>query len=325
MKKYISLLLVIVFILLWAQCSLPKKQLEKITVLLDWTPNTNHTGLYCARSLGFFEEEDLEVDILLAQEGGTSALISSGKAPFGISYQEEIMHARTEKMPVVAIAAIVQHNTSGFAAPLDRGISTPADFEGKRYGGWGSPVETALLKTLMSHYHADFSKIEMLNIGAANFVSAVQKNMIDFAWIYYGWDGILAELRKVPIRFFLLQEEDHRLDFYTPVIISSEKIISQQPQLVRKFLRAVEKGYRYAIEHPEAAAKTLLDAIPELDADLIYASQTYLSPKYQDDAPYWGYMKEEVWDNYMQWLLENDLLENPIDIQQCYTVDFLPK
>jgi len=300
-----------------------KQALEKITILLDWTPNTNHTGLYCAKNLGYFEEEGLEVDILLAQEGGTSALVSSGKAPFGVSYQEEVTYARSEKLPVVAIAAMVQHNTSGFAAPSDRGVKTPADFEGKRYGGWGSPVETALLKTLVSKHGGDFSKVEMLSSGAASFVAAVEKNMFDFAWIYYGWDGILAELREIPLTFFLLQDEDPRLDFYTPVIITSEKTISERPEFVKSFLKAVSRGYDYAIQNPDKAAEILLKEVPELDKELIFASQRYLSPRYQDDAPYWGYMKEAVWNNYMEWLIENDLLSEAIDIKQAYTIEFL--
>ncbi len=325
MKKCLSFLLAIFLLFSLSACAQQQEEkLEKITLLLDWTPNTNHTGLYCAQSLGYFEEEGLEVEIILAQEGGTSAMVSSGRAPFGVSYQEEVTYARSEGLPVVAVAAIIQHNTSGFAAPKDRQIKTPADFQGKRYGGWGSPVESAMLKTIIEQYEGDFNKVEMLTTGAADFLSAAQKDMIDFAWIYYGWDGVAAELRGVPLTFFLLQEEDYRLDFYTPVLITSEEKAQNDPSLVQRFLRAVSKGYEYAINNPDDAAEVLLKAVPELDRELIFASQRYLSPRYQDSAPQWGHMRAEVWENHTQWLIENDLLAQDIDISKAWTNEFLP-
>jgi ABC-type nitrate/sulfonate/bicarbonate transport system substrate-binding protein len=325
MKKVVCMLLFFVFMPAFIQCSVKEKTgPESITILLDWTPNTNHTGLYCADSLGYFEAEGIKVTILLAQEGGTSALVSSGRAPFGISYQEEVTYARSENLPVIAIAAIIQNNTSGFAAPMNRNIYTPRDFEGKRYGGWGSPVEEAMLGTLLMQYGGDISKVEMLTTGAADYISAVQKNMIDFAWIYYGWDGIAAELRDVPLSFFLLQDEDPRLNFYTPVIITTEKIIEERPDFVKKFLRAVTRGYHYAIQNPDEAALILLEAVPELDKDLVMASQRYLSPKYQDNAMKWGEMKAEVWENYTQWLLDNGLLEKMPETNNAFTNKFLP-
>ena len=108
-------------------------------------------------------------------------------------------YARTaaEPLPVVAIAAVIQHNTSGFASPVDKNIKSPADFEGKKYGGWGSPMEEAMLKGLMEKYGADFDKVEIVNIGASDFFTSVSKD-VDFAWIFYGWDGIAAEIKRFP-------------------------------------------------------------------------------------------------------------------------------
>jgi len=197
-----------------------KEELQKITVVLDWVPNTNHTGVYVARENGYYYDEGLEVEIIQPSEGGSADLIAAGKGEFGFSYQEQVTYARTAKnpLPVVAIAAIIHHNTSGFASPQEKNIKTPADFEGKKYGGWGSPMEEAMLKGLMEKYGADYSKLEIVNIGASDFFTSVTKD-VDFAWIYYGWDGVKAELENFPINFMLLQDLDPRLDSYTPVII----------------------------------------------------------------------------------------------------------
>src|SRR4030042_6582353 len=161
-------------------------EMKKITVVLDWVPNTNHTGIYAAVANGNYAEEGLEVDIIQPTEGGSADLVAANKCEFGISYQEQVTYARTADtpLPIVAIAAVIQHNTSGFASPVAKNIKTPSDFEGKKYGGWGSPMEDALLKALMKKYGADFSKLEIVNIGASDFFTSVTRD-VDFSWISY--------------------------------------------------------------------------------------------------------------------------------------------
>ena len=121
---------------------------EKITVLLDWFPNTNHTGLYVAKENKYFSDSGLEVEIIQPSEGENIQVVAAGKAQFAVSSQEAVTMARAEDIPVVSIAAVIQHNTSAFASLKDSNIRTVRDFEGKRYGGWGSPVEEAVLARL---------------------------------------------------------------------------------------------------------------------------------------------------------------------------------
>jgi ABC-type nitrate/sulfonate/bicarbonate transport system substrate-binding protein len=324
----IVLLITIVFLLGLPACQKDRaaeKGLQEITVVLDWVPNTNHTGIYVAKENGYYDDEGLEVEIIQPSEGGSADLIAAGKGEFGISYQEQITYARTadNPLPVVAIAAIIQHNTSGFASLSTKNIKTPADFEGKRYGGWGSPMEEVMLKGLMDKYGADYSKLEIVNIGASDFLTSVTRD-VDFAWIFYGWDGIKAELEDISIDFMLLQEVDQLLDFYTPIIIASEATIKENPGLVEKFLRATEKGYSFAIENPEEAAQLFLLENSELDPELVTASQKYLSGQYQGDSPKWGAMEKSVWDNFSNWMLENNLLQSKLSSEKAFTNEFLP-
>ncbi|WP_372490919.1 ABC transporter substrate-binding protein [Paenibacillus mellifer] len=296
---------------------------RNVKVVLDWSPNTNHTGLYVAKDQGYFAEEGLNVEILLPGSGGAEAMIASGEVPFGVSVQENVTQSRLQGVPLVSIAAIIQHNTSGFAAPVTKNIKSPKDFEGKAYGGWGSPVEEAIIKSIMDLQGADVGKVKFLNIGDADYFTAVKRD-IDFAWIFYAWTGIEAELRGEPLDMLYVKDYSEQLDYYTPVLVTNEKTIMDDPELVKAFMRAVSKGYNYAMDHPDESAQILLKAVPDLDKDLVVASQTWLSPKYKDDAPRWGEQKREVWQNYSDWMHERGLLEKPLDVDAAFTNEFLP-
>lgn len=333
MKKWFMILIVILFV---AGCSTGKpdeksadpnnkdEKLKKVTLVLDWTPNTNHTGLYAAKDLGYFKDEGLDVDIIMPGESGADQLVASGKADFGVSYQESITQARIQDVPIVSIAAVIQHNTSGFASPAEKNIKTPKDFAGKAYGGWGSPVEESVISSLMKQENANPEDVSIINIGDTDFFTAVKRD-VDFAWIYYGWTGVEAELRGEKINMIYLTDYSDKLDYYTPVLATNEKMINKNPDTVKAFVKAAAKGYQYAIDHPDKAADILLSAAPDLDAELVKKSQAWLSPKYQDDAARWGEQKLEVWENYANWMYENNLLEKQLKADEAFTNEFLPE
>lgn len=330
MRKYIILGLILnVLLLNLAGCSSPKTEApkappQKVTLMLDWFPNTNHSGLYAAKDLGYYAEEGLDVNIVQPSEGSNPQLIAAGKADFAVSYQEEVTTARSQDIPIVALAAVIQHNTSGFASPVSKNIKTPKDFEGKTYGGWGAPSEEAVLKALMVKYGADFSKVKMVNIGSADFFASIEKG-IDFSWIFQGWTGIEAQTKGLALNFINLKDEDKVFDYYTPVIIASEDQIAKNPELIKKFMRATAKGYAYAIKNPDQTAAILVKSVPELNKDLVAASQAYLSPQYQADAQHWGEMKPEVWKNYADFMFANQLIDKNIQTEQAFTNKFLPE
>jgi ABC-type nitrate/sulfonate/bicarbonate transport system substrate-binding protein len=298
--------------------------LKKVTVVLDWTPNTNHTGLYVAEDQGYFEEEGLDVEIIMPGETGADQLIASGKADFGVSYQESITQARIQEVPIVSIAAVIQHNTSGFASPAEKNIVSPKDFAGKSYGGWGSPVEESVISSLMKQENANPDDVSIINMGDTDFFTAVKRD-VDFAWIYYGWTGVEAELRGEKINMIYLTDYSKNLDYYTPVLATNEDMIENNPETVKAFLKATSKGYQYSIDEPAKAADILIAAAPDLDADLVKKSQEWLAPKYQDDAPRWGEQKLEVWENYATWMHENKLLEKQLNAKEAFTNEFLPE
>lgn len=298
--------------------------LTKVTVMLDWTPNTNHTGLYVAKEKGFFKEQGLDVDILQSGDPGPAQLVAAGKVDFGVSYQEQVTNARAENVPIVSLAAVIQHNTSGFASLKKAGLTSPKNLEGKRYGGWGAPEEQAVIEAVMAKDGGDWKKVKMVDIGEADFFSIIGKK-VDFTWIFYGWDGIQAELKNMPLNIIMLKDFDPALDYYTPVLITSEKMIQEKPELAKKFMAAVSKGYEFSIANPDESAGILLKAAPELNADLVKASQKYLAGQYQAEASQWGWQKKEVWSRYTDWMLQRKLISKSIDVDKAFTNDFLPK
>lgn len=330
-KKYISIALAGALMLTTLSgCSKKEEKSadggEKLTVVLDWTPNTNHTGLYTALENGYYKDQGLDVEIVQPPEGGAASLVASGKADFGISYQEEVTYAKTsdDPLPIKAIAAVIQHNSSGFASPKDKNIKTPKDFEGKIYGGWGSESETAAIKAVMEKTGADFNKVTIADIGQDDFFTATT-NSVDFAWIYEGWDVVQAKLKNFDLNFIPLNQFDNRLDYYTPVIISNETLLNDNPELAKKFMKATTEGYQFAIDNPEEAAKTLVKHAPEIDEELAIESQKFLASKYKDDAPRWGEMKDEVWNNYTAFLKEYGLINKDLKPEDAYTNEFLPQ
>ena len=300
------------------------KELKKVTLVLDWVVNTNHVGIYVAKEKGYFAEEGLEVEIVQSSDMNFVEMVGSDAAQFGICGQEQLTLARTGgNVPVVAIGAILQHNTSGFASPADRNITSPKDFEGKIYSGWGTALEEKFVANVMEKSGGDFSKVEMRMMGATDFFASMETEA-DFAWIYYGWDGIGAEVKDYPIHFILLQDIDPMMDFYSPIFISNEKTISEDPEVVAGFMKAVSKGYADAVADVEGSCDLLLKYTPETDREHAIKSVEYLSAYFLDEEGKFGVMKESVWQNFSKWMLDNQLLDKALDVSKSYTNEFLP-
>jgi ABC-type nitrate/sulfonate/bicarbonate transport system substrate-binding protein len=242
-----------------------------------------------------------------------------------VSFQEQITLARADDVPIVSIAAILQHNTSGFASRGELQVRSPADWAGLTYGSYGSPFEQPTLRVLMTCAGGDFEALNIVETGFADPLALLDEKQIDLAWIFYAWQGVQAEQENINLDVIMMQDWfDCIPDYYTPVLITSEQTIAERPQLVRRFLRAVSRGYQLAIENPDEAAAILLDAVPELDSALVYASQAWISPRYQAEAARWGEQSLAVWQGYSNWMLENDILAEGMDAEAAFTNAFLP-
>ena len=156
MKKFLIFVMMTAMTLIGCGKEEVKKEegkLTKVQIVLDWTPNTNHTGIFVAKEKGYFEENGLDVEILPAPEGSTTQLIGSGKSQFGISFQDELgtYFSKDEKLPVTVLATILQHNTSGLISLKDKNVTSFKDLEGKKNDTWDSTIEQGMLKYIMAN------------------------------------------------------------------------------------------------------------------------------------------------------------------------------
>lgn len=304
-----------------------EEEKEKITFVLDWTPNTNHTGLYVAQSQGFFEEQGLEVEIVQPPEDGADTLVASGKAQFGVSFQDSMAPgvAGDNMIPTTAVAALIQHNTSGIVSRKGEGMDTPKGMEGKKYATWNGPTELAMIQNVVEGDGGDYSKVELIPSTVTDEVSALQSKAVDAIWIFYAWAGVKMEQEGLETDYFAFSDLNPVFDYYTPVVIANNTFLEEEPETAKKFLTALRDGYEYAIENPEDAANILCEAAPELDPELVKASQEYLAEQYKAEVEQWGYIAPERWNGFYQWLNENQLVETEIPENAGFSNDYLPE
>lgn len=300
------------------------KNSQKITMVLDWTPNTNHTGIYVAQEKGYFEEAGLDVSVIQPPDNGATDLVASGGAEFGIDFQDTLAAAFSSDspLPVTAVAAILQHNTSGLISLKKKGIDSPGKLEGHSYATWDSPIEQAVLKNVVEKDGGDFSRVKLISTYVEDIVAALHAD-IESVWIYYGWDGVKCDMEGLSTNFLPFADMNPTFDYYSPVIIGNNDYMKKNPDTTKAFLSAVKKGYEYAAGNPSDAADILLKAVPELDEKLVQKSQEYLSKQYIADAAQWGEIDADRWNGFYQWLNENKLVDNALDENAGFTMDYL--
>lgn len=300
--------------------------LEKVTLVLDWSPNTNHTGFYVAKAKGFFQDKGIELEIVQPPEDGAEALTAAGKADFGISFQDSIApaYALENPLPVTAVAAILQHNTSGIVSLKGEGMDRPKGLEGKTYATWENPVEQAIVKSIVEADGGDFSKLNLVPSTVTDVITALNTD-IDAVWIFYGWDGVAIETRDIEMDYLDFKEIDKTFDYYTPILIANNEFLNNNEDLVKDFMEALKLGYEFAIDNPEEAGEILLEAAPELDRDIVMASQNWLKDQYKAEAKVWGEIDPVRWNNFYAWLFENNLIEKEIPEDFGFTNDFLSR
>lgn len=298
---------------------------QTITFCLDYTPNTNHTGIYVAQSQGYFKEEGLNVTIVQPADDTAETMIGTGQAQLGISYQDYLANALSSDNPlsIQAIAAVIQHNTSGIMSRKEDGITSARMMENHRYATWDMPVEQATIRQLVERDGGDYSKIQMVPYTVDDEVSGLRSSLFDDVWVYEAWAVQNAIIQDYDINYFSFISIDDVFDYYTPVIAANNDFCHDHPDVVKAFLRAAKRGYEFAAQDSDAAADILCEQVPELNPALVKQSQSYLKDQYIADASSWGVIDDERWSRYFAWLNDHNLLEHPIDTHTGWTMDYL--
>lgn len=301
--------------------------LQNVRVMLDWTPNTNHAGMYLAKAKGYYRDAGLDVTFLQPGAGtDPNQAVGAGTVQFGISASEQLVPARAQGVPVVSVAAIIEHNTSSLVSLQSSGITRPRDLSGHTYGAYGATFEKALIDRLVSCDGGDPSTVRFTQVGDSDYRQGLVSGHFDTVWVFDGWDLIrLRDIDHLAVDQISFGDYlDCIPDWYTPILVTSENEISHHPGIVRAFLSATAHGYREAMAHPSEAAGALLRGAPGLDPDLVRRSMDYLSTRYTSNPQNWGLQSPQVWNRFVDFLETHKIVAPGFDVNAAYTNRFLP-
>jgi putative hydroxymethylpyrimidine transport system substrate-binding protein len=297
----------------------------ELTLALDWYPNANHAGLYLAQDRGYFDEAGLAVEIYTpADPAAALQTVGAGRDTFGISYHSEILFAREQEVPVVSVAAIVQHPLNCLMMLAESGIERPSDLAGGTVGMAGLPSDEAYLATMLEHDRASMDDVEIVNVGF-DLLPALLAGRVDAViGTYWTHETILAEQEGHPVTY-LRVEEWGVPDYYELILAAGESTVADQGEAISAFLGAMQRGYVDAAADPDAALDVLLAASPDLDAEVERQGLELLTPLWTDGgAVAAGTQTAERWDAFGGWMKEEGLLGEDVDIAAAWNGDLLP-
>ncbi|RPJ15479.1 MAG: hypothetical protein EHM30_08665 [Desulfobacteraceae bacterium] len=326
MKKTITvLILFILSCLLIFGCDKPQppKAPDEVKLQLKWHHQVQFAGFYMAQEKGYYAAENIKVTFL---EGGQDVDIAgsviAGKADFGLMTPEAVLIDRSRNVPLTALAAIYRRSAAVFAAHADSGIVKPSDFTGKTVAaaGHGGAREFELqLRAMMKKLKIDISKVKITPYDPeyANFFSG----KTDITAAYYT-SGII-KIRKKGIKLNLIWPEDYGINFYSDTLVATEKLISENPDLVKRFTRASLKGWQDAIGDYREAVNVTLKYARIKDAEMQTGMMEAMLPLVHTGEESVGWMRPVIWKEMYETLLEQGLLEKPFNVDQAYTLRFI--
>ncbi|MFC4377680.1 ABC transporter substrate-binding protein [Nocardia halotolerans] len=285
---------------------------QTIRFALDWTPNTNHVGLYVALQRGYFADAGLDVQVLPYNNTSVDTVIDAGNAEFGISTHNSSTFARASGARVKSVLAPLQHWATGIGVRADRAdLASPKDLDGKTYAGFGDPGEREALQQVIRNDGGtgDFTSVVL----GSSAYEAVYSGKADFTVSYLAWEGIEAEHHGTPMRYFKYTDFGFP-DAYAIVIDANEGWLADNPDRAAQFVQALQRGYRFAADNPDAAAQDLIDANPGAFTDeaLVFESQRMLAEQFMTDAEgKVGTQTVEQWSANSSFLYRSGLLTGP--------------
>lgn len=298
-----------------------------VTLMLNWTPNAHHVGIYAALAEGWYADAGIDLTVVEPADAGVEQAVASGAAQLGLAQAESLLPARAAGVPVVSVAAVLPVNDSALFALAADGIERPRDLEGKRYGGFGGALETEIVSRLVACDGGDPAAVAQVTLGNVDYLAAMQADQFDVAWVFSGWDVLRAEqVEGVEVTQIRLADWAECLpNWYTPLVLTSQRLADTDPDLVRDFLAVTSRGYELAADDPQRAAALLEQQVPELDPALVQASVAYYAPLLTLPGQQWGEQDEATWVEFAEVLSEAGVLTEPVDATAAFTDAFLPR
>ncbi len=284
-----------------------------VSVQLDWTPNTNHVGIYVALANGWYEEEGINVEIVPYSDANPDVVVANGLADIGISFPPNLIFSRAAGLDLISIAAVLQSNPTELAVLESSDILRPRDFDGRTYAGFGLPFEESRIRAVI---RADGGQGEFTVATLSTFAyEALFNGRADFTEIFTTWEGIEAELRGVKLRTFRFDDFGVP-DFPGVILIAQQSTVNERSDVLRRFLEVTRRGYEFAANQPEEAARIFIEYVGEdvfPEAELVRLSNLMLADIFVDADGSWGLQDAEVWDAYASWMLAQGILVSADD------------
>ncbi|RIW33252.1 ABC transporter substrate-binding protein [Bacillus salacetis] len=300
-----------------------QKELEKMTIMLDWYPNAVHSYLYAAQEKGYFEDEGLDIEIKFpANPTDPINLSAAGKIDLGISYQPDVITARiNEGIQVKSVAAIVRSPLNHVVFPEDSPIRSPKDLEGKKVGYPGIPLNEALLETMVKGDGGDPDKVKMIDVGFDLGSSIVSERTDAVIGAFINHEVPVLAHEGYQTRHFNPVEYGVP-DFYELVLVTNDETWNEKEENIRAFWNAAARGYKFMKENPEEALQILMKNQDEANFPLIgeveKASLEVLLPKMDSEDQEFGSQSSESWQETMDWLEETRLIEKKIEPEELF-------
>jgi len=319
-------------LLLLAGCGTAADGPEKIRIALDWTPNTNHTGLFVAQQEGWFREAGLDVEFLPYNSTSPDTLVGSGAAEFGISFQDSFTYSKAAGAEITSVLAVLQHWATEVAVKADRAdITSPKDLDGKTYGGFGGPGEEPKMRQVIRDA-GGAGEFQTVTLGTSAY-EALYAGQVDFTEPFVAWEGIEAELRNEPLKTFRYTDYGFP-DAYNVLLIGNSPWLAGHPDAARAFVQAAQRGYQLAADDPARAAQLLQDANPGTftEPELVTRSQDMLAERYlKDEQGRVGTQTLARWQGFSGFLIDSgsvvDAAGQPVttrpDFSTWFTDDYL--
>lgn len=298
---------------------------QTVTVMLDWFPNADHVGLYQALAEGDFSAVGLHVIVRTPSDPSLPLkLLAAGQVDLAISYEPQLLIARDQGAPLTSIAAIVQEPLTSIVAVGSKHIRSPRNLRGKRVGTAGIPYQTAFLDTILAANRVPLRSVKTVDVGD-NLVPAMLSGQVDATMgAYWNYEAIqLAQLHKHPT---VMRVDRVGVPTYDElVLVARQSTILQEPDVLRRFVQALGRGYESARRDPRAAVANLLAASPGLDQKFQLAAVQATMPAFFPASPSqpWGSQNQAQWSAFGQWMLREHLISNPSDLEDASTNDFL--
>ncbi len=300
----------------------------ELTLMLNWTPNAHHAGIYLAEQEGWYADAGIDLRVIEpAYDTGVEVAVAGGAADVGIAQAESLLPARAAGVEVEAVATLLPTNDSVLMSLAADGITEPADLAGATYGGFGGALETELISTLVSCGGADPDAVEQVEVGNVDYLAGLGQDRFDVVWVFEGWDVIRArDVEDADVETIAFEDHlDCIPDWYTPLLLTSETMLAERADVVETFLAVTARGYETVAGDPPAGAAALVAAVPELDPELVEPAVAYYAPRFVADGGVWGEMDAAVWVRFAEFLVEAGILEDVGDVGSAWTNDLLPE